>query len=52
MANIFYCIHCQEKCPENSKFCKRCATVEQRKEMCKNNKENNPNHKCKICDEQ
>ena len=50
MSNIFICIHCGEKASEGQKFCKDCKTVEQRKEMCKNNKENNLKHECKICE--
>jgi len=46
------CKHCgttggkADKCPD---FCKNCRTAEDRKEMCKANKLNNPKYECKIC---
>ena len=53
MASLPMCTHCAkignspvDKVPE---FCLNCKTVEQRKEMCLANKENNPKHVCKSC---
>lgn len=49
MTNIFVCTHCMERCAEGKLFCRNCGTAEQRKEMCRANKENNPNHECRLC---
>lgn len=48
MSTIFICDHCGEKASEG-KRCKNCSTAEDRRAMCKANKENNPNYECKIC---
>lgn len=50
MSNIYICTHCAEKCSEGKSLCRSCGTAEQRKKMCEENKENNPKHTCKICD--
>ena len=53
MASLPMCNHCAkignsptDKVPE---FCIDCRTKEQRGEMCKANKENNPKYQCKTC---
>jgi len=47
MANIILCKHCSTECTKE--YCRYCGTEEARQEMCKDNKENNPKHTCKVC---
>jgi hypothetical protein len=46
---IIQCVHCGTK--TSGKYCLQCKTAEGRKEMDKNNKELNPEYKCKVCKE-
>lgn len=50
LPKFYHCTHCGEFVGKTMKlFCGECGTAKGRQEMCKENKQINPNWKCKMC---
>jgi len=43
------CTHCGDDTNKGNKFCKNCTRAEERRDMCRENKEINSEWKCKTC---